>query len=185
MNHPKSGIDAVVIKTPLHPRSPDELPDDVGLLKAMLWEVLASHDELSQQNAWLKRALWGKKSERLVSPEQMALFKDATERLGMVPGEPGDENHEHVSPEELAGEASGSTDAKGGDGKPARMPTDRPKTRRGGALGLQQRRDRGLPVLDDQARRHPSRLPGRLRGRLARCSRVRPRARTRARFGSA
>jgi transposase len=113
-----------VRKTPQYPASPEHLPDDVGLLKAMLWEVLESHDELTQQVAWLKRALWGKKSEKLLSPEQMALFKQATERLGMVPGEPGDEDHEHVS-------ADGQN-AKGEDGKPARMPTDRPKTRRGG-----------------------------------------------------
>lgn len=132
MNHSPDGIPVVVPKTPLHPTSPDELPDDVGLLKAMLWEVLASHDELTQQNAWLRRALWGKKSERLVSPEQMALFKDASERLGLVPGDPGDEDHEHVSSERLAGDASGSGDATVKDRKPLRMPTDRAKTRRGG-----------------------------------------------------
>lgn len=135
MSHPENRIPVVMPKIPLHPRSPDDLPDDVGLLKAMLWEVLASHDELTQQNAWLKRALWGKKSEKMVSPEQMALFKDATERLGMVPGEPGDEDHEYVSPEQLSGAASGAGDAKGKEGKegkPPRMPTSRAKTRRGG-----------------------------------------------------
>lgn len=118
-------------KIPLHPTSPEELPDDVGLLKAMLWQVLESHDELTQQVAWLKRALWGKKSEKLLSPDQMALFKEATQRLGMVPGAPGDEDHEHISPEP-SDEAASGQHGRPTDGKPARMPTERPKTRRGG-----------------------------------------------------
>lgn len=130
MNHPNSAIDVGVAKTPLHPTSPDQLPNDVGLLKAMLWQVLESHDELTQQVAWLKRALWGKKSEKLLSPEQMALFKDATERLGMVPGEPGDEDHEHMAPE--TAEAEGTRPGPRPEGKPQRMPTGRPKTKRGG-----------------------------------------------------
>lgn len=132
MNRTPDGVHSAMPKTPLHPRSPDELPDDIGLLKAMLWEVLASHDELTQQVAWLKRALWGKKSEKLVSPEQMTLFQEATERLGMVPGEPGDEDHEHLSPEQLAGDSSASSDEKDKDAKPPRMPRSRAKTRRGG-----------------------------------------------------
>jgi transposase len=132
VNDSLDGVRGVVPRIPLHPSSPEQLPDDVGLLKAMLWQVLESHDELTQQVAWLKRALWGKKSEKLLSPEQMALFKVATERLGMVPGEPGDEDHEHVNPDAAGDGSAAGEDAKGKDGKPVRMPTDRPKTRRGG-----------------------------------------------------
>lgn len=134
-----------VPKTPLYPTSPEQLPDDIGLLKAMLWEVLESHDELTQQVTWLKRALWGKKSEKLVSPEQMALFKDATERLGMVPGEPGDEDHEHVSPDSAA---AASTD-RPNDSSPARMPKDRAKTRRGGKRDKTRGRFLGGTVPED------------------------------------
>lgn len=112
-------------RTPPPLKSPDELPDDVGLLKAMLWEVLQSNDELAQQVAWLKRALWGQKSEKLVSPQQLALFEEVKRRLGLVPGAPGEEAHEAVDP---AGDPSPPTN----EGAPPRMPTGRPKTRRGG-----------------------------------------------------
>lgn len=115
-----------VPKTPPPLKSPNELPDDVGLLKAMLWEVLQSNDELAQQVAWLKRALWGQKSEKLVSPTQLALFEEVKKRLGLVPGAPGDEDHEAV---DLPADAA-SPATKGG--APPRMPTGRPKTRRGG-----------------------------------------------------
>lgn len=128
MNNSSNGLSVAVPKTPLYPTSPEDLPDDVGLLKAMLWQVLESHDELTQQVAFLKRQLWGKKSEKLLSPNQMALFKEATARLGMVPGEPGDEHHEHVSPDE----AAAGQDGNATNGKPMRMPAGRPQTRRGG-----------------------------------------------------
>ena len=98
---PKNGHKVV------QPTSPEQLPDDPGLLKEMLWQVLQSNDELSQQVAFLKRALWGKKSEKLVSKEQLELFEEVKKRLGL--NKPKDD-----------------------DGKPPRMPKDTPKTRRGG-----------------------------------------------------
>ena len=70
LNSP-NGLYLAVPKTPVRPASREQLPDDVGLLKDMLWQVLQSNDELNQQVAWLKRALWGQKSEKLVSPEQL------------------------------------------------------------------------------------------------------------------
>jgi transposase len=121
------GLDGAVPKTPVRPASREQLPDDVGLLKDMLWEVLQSNDELSQQNAWLKRVLWGQKSEKLVSPEQLALFEEVKKRLGLVPGEPGDEDHEPVDVSDGQEEA-----AKPPSAPLSRMPTVRPKTRRGG-----------------------------------------------------
>lgn len=126
------GLPERVPKTTHQPKSPDDLPDDIGLLKAMLWEVLSAHDELTQQVAWLKRILWGKKSEKLVSPEQVALFMDASQRLGLVPGDPGDEHHEHVSPSPDGAETGDGESAKPSGDKPSRMPVGRPKTRRGG-----------------------------------------------------
>jgi transposase len=120
-------ITDVVPKAPLHPTSPDQLPDDVGLLKAMLWEVLQSNDELTQQVAWLERALWGQKSEKLVSPEQLALFEEVKRRLGLVPGEPGDEDHEPVEPTPADEKKDGAKEES-----TPRMPTGRAKTRRGG-----------------------------------------------------
>lgn len=128
LNIPEDVLPLGVPKKPLAPTSPEQLPDDVGLLKAMLWEVLQSHDELSQQVAWLKRALWGQKSEKLVSPEQMALFAEVQKRLGIGPHEPGDEDHELVEPASNGGDKPAKPDAN----KPARMPTGRAKTRRGG-----------------------------------------------------
>lgn len=122
----------MVPKPPIQPTSPDQLPDDIGLLKAMLWEVLQSNDELAQQVAWLKRALWGQKSEKFVSPEQLALFEEAQKRLGLVPGQPGDEAHEPVDRAPSEGEKDGEAGKDGKGGAPPRMPTGRPKTRRGG-----------------------------------------------------
>ena len=136
MKHADDRIPGGVQKTPLYPTSPDELPDDVELLKAMLWQVLESNDELTQQVAWLKRALWGKKSEKMVSAEQMALFEDASARLGMVPGEPGDEDHEHISAQQAAD-------------KPVRMPAGRAKTRRGGKRDKPRGRFLGGTVPED------------------------------------
>lgn len=95
-------------KNVVRPTSIDELPSDPELLRTMLWAVLQSNDELAQQIAFLKRALWGKKSERDVSEDQLALFEEVKKRLGL---------------------------AKDGDGdaeSPARMPKDKAKTRRGG-----------------------------------------------------
>jgi transposase len=124
-------LDAIVPSTPLRPTSPDELPDDVTLLKAMLWEAMQSNNDLTQQVAWLKRVLWGKKSERFVSPEQLALFEEVKKRLGLLEGDPANEDHETLPP--------GGEDSSPGEGAsaatsavPARIPTDRPKTRRGG-----------------------------------------------------
>jgi transposase len=101
--------------------SPGDLPDDVGLLKAMLWEVLQSNDELVQQVAFLKRALWGKKSEKLVSAEQLALFEEAKRRLGLT--EPADEGNDGPAAQGDAGRNKGD---------PKRLPTGKAKTRRGG-----------------------------------------------------
>lgn len=94
--------------TVLLPTAPEQFPDDPSLLKEMLWEVLQSNDELSQQVAFLKRALWGKKSEKLVTEDQLALFEEVKKRLGLVEG----------------------NDVK--DVTPPRMPNDKPKTARGG-----------------------------------------------------
>jgi transposase len=124
-------------------KSRDELPEDVGLLKAMLWEVLESHAELQQQVAWLKRALWGQKSEKMVSPEQLALFAEASKRLGLSQGEPDEEPHEFGPADDGDGASSDKPTAekptpdeptpdKPTPDKPVRMPTDKAKTRRGG-----------------------------------------------------
>ncbi len=128
LNNSQFELPVAVPKKPLHPTSPEQLPDDVGLLKAMLWEVLQSHDELSQQVAWLKRVLWGQKSEKLVSPEQMALFVEVQKRLGIGSHEHGDEDHELVEPSSNDGDKQAKPEAN----KPARMPAGRAKTRRGG-----------------------------------------------------
>ena len=102
------------------PTSPEGLPDDVALLKEMLWQVLQSNDELAQQVAWLKRVLWGKKSEKMVSPAQVVLFEEVKKRLGL--GQPDDA----VDP--AAGDAKDGDDDKA----PPRLPTGKAKTRRGG-----------------------------------------------------
>ena len=96
-------------RTVFQPTTPDELPSDPSLLREMLWEVLQSNDELAQQVAFLKRALWGKKSEKLVSEDQLALFEEVKKRLGLAKG-----------------------DEDGSDDSPARMPKTKAKTKRGG-----------------------------------------------------
>ena len=111
-----NGIDAGMPDTRteiLQPTSPEELPDDVGLLKEMLWNVLQSHDELAQQVAFLKRALWGKKSEKMVSVEQLELFEEVKRRLGLVEVEENEEDGKAIEP-------------------PQRMPKGKARTRRGG-----------------------------------------------------
>ena len=50
MNRPLEGICGDVLKTPLHPKSPDELPDDVGLLKAMLENETPLYASFSRGN---------------------------------------------------------------------------------------------------------------------------------------
>lgn len=97
----------------LQPTTRDALPDDAELLKDLLWSALQSNEELAQSKgeleqkiAWLQRMLFGKKSERLISPEQLALFEEAKKRLGLDGAE---------------------------DGPPPRMPDKKAKTQRGGA----------------------------------------------------
>ncbi len=94
--------------TVLQPTSPEQLPDDPDLLKEMLWQVLQSNDELAQQVAFLKRTLWGKKSEKFVSEDQLALFEEVKKRLGLV---------------------------EDTDDEPPRMPKDKARTKRGGERG--------------------------------------------------
>lgn len=89
--------------------SPEELPDDVAALKQMLWSMLQTNDEMTQQIAWLKRQLWGQKSERLVSPDQLALFEELKKEL----------EERATRGEEAAGPVE-------------RMPKTTRKTRRGG-----------------------------------------------------
>ena len=117
----------------IHPTTREALPDDVEMLKDMLWSVLQSNDELAQSNgqltqsnseleqsrselqqsnseleqkvAWLKRMLFGKKSEKLASPDQLALFEEAKKRLGLD---------------------------RPDDDPPPRMPSGKAKTKRGG-----------------------------------------------------
>lgn len=106
-----SALDSDVQKpsqTVVQPTTPDDLPSEPSVLRAMLWEVLQSNDELAQQVAFLKRALWGKKSEKLVSKEQLALFEEVTKRLGLT------------------------KDDTGNSGSPPRMPKTKAKTKRGG-----------------------------------------------------
>lgn len=137
----------------LQVKSREDLPDDVEKLKDMVLAALSSNDELAQQVAWLKRVLWGKKSERIASPEQEDLFQQARERLGLVPADPADEQHEFISPEDCPGaaesEPSAATDDKPSeDGQGAAesrtdkanvdkpkpvMPKGPVKTKRGGA----------------------------------------------------
>ena len=99
-------------KTILQPESIDDLPDDADLLKSMLWEVLQSNEDLSNQLIWLKRTLWGKKSEKLVSKDQLALFEEAKRLLNITEPVP----------------SSSSTESD----EVQRMPKSTPKTRRGG-----------------------------------------------------
>ncbi len=94
-------------RTVLRPTTPDELPSDPDQLRVMLWEVLQVNDELTQQVAFLKRALWGKKSEKLVSADQLALFEKIQKRLGLDKKEKGED-------------------------APPRMPKGKARTRRGG-----------------------------------------------------
>ena len=98
--------------TVLHPTTREDLPDDAALLKEMLWSALQSNDQLAQSNdelsqkvSWLQRMLFGKKSEKLVSPDQLALFEEAKKRLGL------DRSDEEPPP---------------------RLPKGKAKTRRGG-----------------------------------------------------
>jgi transposase len=95
----------------LQVKSREDLPDDVEKLKDMVLAALSSNDELAQQVAWLKRVLWGKKSERIASPEQEDLFQQARERLGLVPADPADEQHEFISPEDCPGAAESEPSA--------------------------------------------------------------------------
>lgn len=108
MNLPKIEIDTGMSDdrpTVLQPATREELPDDAELLKEMLWNVMQSNDELSQKVAWLQRMLFGKKSEKHVSPDQLALFEEAKKRLGLD---------------------------KPDDDPPPRLPKDKAKSRRGG-----------------------------------------------------
>jgi len=93
-------------RTVLKPTTIDDLPSDPEVLRTLLWEVLQSIDELAHQIAFLKRALWGKKSEKHVSADQIALFEEVKKRRGLVKEENSD--------------------------SPLRMPKEKAKTKRGG-----------------------------------------------------
>ena len=53
----------------------EQLPDDVATLKQMVLTLLGQIDDLSGQLYYLKRQLFGKKSEKL-SPGQRLLFEN-------------------------------------------------------------------------------------------------------------
>lgn len=59
---------------------PDELPDDARILKEMVLTLLGQIDDLSGQLHYLKRQLFGKKSEKL-NPFQRLLFEDLYEQV--------------------------------------------------------------------------------------------------------
>lgn len=57
-----------------------QLPDDVEMLKQMVLTLLAQIDDLSGQLYYLKRQLFGKKSEKL-NPAQRLLFEDLYQQV--------------------------------------------------------------------------------------------------------
>lgn len=60
--------------------SPDQLPDEVSTLKQMVLTLLAQIDDLHGQLYYLKRQLFGKKSEKL-NPNQRLLFENLYEEV--------------------------------------------------------------------------------------------------------
>jgi transposase len=60
--------------------SPDQLPDEVSALKQMVLTLLAQIDDLQGQLYYLKRQLFGKKSEKL-NPNQRLLFENLYEEV--------------------------------------------------------------------------------------------------------
>lgn len=60
--------------------SQDQLPDEVSTLKQMVLTLLAQIDDLHGQLYYLKRQLFGKKSEKL-NPNQRLLFENLYEEV--------------------------------------------------------------------------------------------------------
>ena len=58
----------------------DQLPDDTSTLKQMVLTLLGQIDDLSGQLYYLKRQLFGKKSEKL-DPAQRLLFENLYEQI--------------------------------------------------------------------------------------------------------
>jgi transposase len=70
-----SGTTQITAKT-----SSESLPNDVNILKQMVLTLLGQIDDLSGQLYYLKRQLFGKKSEKL-SPEQRLLFENLYDQI--------------------------------------------------------------------------------------------------------
>ena len=68
---------------PNHPR-PEDLPSDVAALQALVARLL-------EENAHLKRMLFGRRSERLIDPNQQQLFEDAPAPVEAAPPEDDDQ----------------------------------------------------------------------------------------------
>ena len=62
------------------PSSPPDLPNDVSALKGMVLTLLAQIDDLNGQLYYLKRQLFGRKSEKL-NPSQRLLFEGLYEQV--------------------------------------------------------------------------------------------------------
>ena len=60
--------------------SADQLPDDTNTLKQMVLTLLGQIDDLSGQLYYLKRQLFGKKSEKL-NPAQRLLFENLYDQV--------------------------------------------------------------------------------------------------------
>jgi hypothetical protein len=58
----------------------DQLPDDANTLKQMVITLLSQIDDLNGQLYYLKRQLFGKKSERL-NPAQRLLFENLYDEI--------------------------------------------------------------------------------------------------------
>ena len=60
--------------------TPEQLPDNIATLKQMVLTLLAQIDDVNGQLYYLKRQLFGKKSEKL-DPNQRLLFEDMYNEL--------------------------------------------------------------------------------------------------------
>ena len=60
--------------------SQKDLPDDVKVLKEMVLALLGQIDDLSGQLHYLKKQMFGKKSEKL-NPNQLLMFQDLYDEI--------------------------------------------------------------------------------------------------------
>jgi transposase len=83
-SNPTTLLQTITAQTPL-----TELPTDVSLLRQMVLHLLTNMEDLNEQLAWLKRQLFGHKSERF-DPAQRLLFAELVSDLQakMTPASP-------------------------------------------------------------------------------------------------